>query len=139
MNLVNQTTFGGKDASVENQGNCFQACLATVLQMPIEEVFDIRPYPIAEWVDRLNEWLLDFNLACVFVKTTMDDPAPITGYPGLCIAQLTDGKDYHAVVIQDEDIIHDPMPDREMKGGCDGIYLFVSVKPYRNVRVGSLV
>lgn len=38
MKPVMQTLFGGCDGPPEQLGNCFPACLATVLEIPLEEV-----------------------------------------------------------------------------------------------------
>ena len=67
MFKVNQTCFGGKDAPLEQQGNCFQACVAMVLQIPLEEAFDSRNIQDdGDWVGEFNKWLERYGLGCVY-------------------------------------------------------------------------
>jgi hypothetical protein len=60
--LVNQTTFSPG-------GNCFAACIASLLSMRIEDVPNLQgDEPWREYIDRVHEFLGSINLAYIEVK-----------------------------------------------------------------------
>ncbi|KKL82824.1 hypothetical protein LCGC14_1980900 [marine sediment metagenome] len=132
MLRVYQTTFGGSKATLEQQGNCFQACVATVLGIPLEEAYDCRGIQDGEdshWFDDFNKWLERYGLGCIFIESNKDIPAAVSGWPGIHIAECRSATLYngerHVVVIRDGDLLHDPIPDAKEQGEMQGIYLFV--------------
>ena len=139
MNQVNQTRFGGKDAPVRKQGNCFQACVATVLQIPLEEAFDHAFLPDDQWFGEFNKWLEQYGLGCIFLETSEEKPATCSGFLGIHIAECMSKTLYHgerhAVVIKNGNLLHDPNPNAKEQGECQGIYIFVPLEAYRLVRV----
>ncbi len=65
-----QTRFGGKNAPDDQKGNCWQAALASVLELPLEETLDISLLSDEyddHWQDKVNEWLAPFGLATIYV------------------------------------------------------------------------
>lgn len=104
MKPVDQTVFGYPN------GNCFSACLASILELPLEEV----PWFMAEgdWLSRVQEWLKPRGLyaACLLIDTTESPFYP----PGWHIlsGQSPRGDWLHAVVAQGTKIVHDPHPDK---------------------------
>lgn len=60
-----QTIF----ATEENpkQGDCFRACVASILELPIEDVPDFCASP-RDWEERLHGWLSERGLATVEVN-----------------------------------------------------------------------
>ena len=115
MNKVFQTRFGGHYAPLENQGNCFQACVATVLQMPLEEAYDCTGIQEEEhWFDDFNKWLSQYNLGCIFVEHSAEKPISGSAFKGIQIAECMRKTLYHGerhvVVIQDGQLLHDPHP-----------------------------
>ncbi|MCH6575571.1 MAG: hypothetical protein IH795_10285, partial [Bacteroidetes bacterium] len=46
---VNQTKFGGSDAPIEEQGDCFRACLASILELALDEVFDDKSQGLGKY------------------------------------------------------------------------------------------
>lgn len=46
-----QTLFG------KNEGNCVAACIASILEMPIEDVPNFAKLYNFEWAEHLEEWL----------------------------------------------------------------------------------
>lgn len=129
MIKVYQTKFGGLDNSIEEQGNCFQACLASVLEIPLEQCFDVRRYGDGIWFDELNKWLADYELACVWVYLPENKEVTFTLPLGYHLAEvksttLSKGEN-HVVVIKDYKLEHDPNPHAINIGDLVGIYLFV--------------
>ncbi len=141
MNKVYQTRFGGSSAELIQQGNCFQACVATVLQMPIEEAFDAVPWPDDIWFEEFNKWLAKYNLGCVWLESSGEHPAPASKFLGIHIAECKSDNLYnggsHAVVIEDGYLLHDPLPNATRQGEYQGIYIFVPLRPYSLVRIRS--
>lgn len=105
MKRVDQTTFGSPG------GNCFSACLATLLEVPLAEV----PYFMDAgdaWLEQVQAWLRPRGLYAVPVVAG-DDWTPA----GLCIISGTTERsrkpeDLHSVVARGSEIIHDHHPSR---------------------------
>lgn len=100
---TDQTTFGPK------LGNCFSACVAMILELPISEVpFFMVP---GEWWDRFSDW----SNARGFRPLFYQDPA--TPPPGYSIAGGTHVRGHflkglHACLAFDGRIVFDPNPLR---------------------------
>ena len=101
MQAIDQTTFG------EGLGYCFSACVASILELPIEEV----PFFGADelWWTRFAEWLEARNLYAICLKHR-PGRAPV-GYHVLS-GKSPRGEFMHSVVAKGEDIVHDPHPSR---------------------------
>lgn len=101
MQAIDQTTFG------EGLGYCFSACVASILELPIEEV----PFFGADelWWTRFAEWLEARNLYAICLKHRLGR-APV-GYHILS-GKSPRGEFMHSVVAKGEDIVHDPHPSR---------------------------
>jgi len=136
MIKVYQTKFKGIDVPREEQGNCFQACLASLLEIPLESAFDWTQYsehrddiPIEEqpWYAAFNEWLIKFGLASIYLQ---DYPSQLTALNGYYIVAvksntLKNGEN-HCVIINKGKLAHDPNPKSNAKGSTIlGIYLLV--------------
>lgn len=99
MRPVDQTTYG------VNDGNCFPACIASILEISIDEV----PRFYGPSVDFL-QWLAPQGLSATHYKG--DNYVP----PGFAIAagpSLRFAGRLHACVAYDGAIVHDPHPSRE--------------------------
>ncbi len=141
MFKVDQTSFGGKDAPLEQQGNCFQACVATVLQMPLEEAFDCRGVQDeGDFVGEFNNWLEQYGLGCIYIFSSQENPIKTTEFKGLFIMEQMSETLYqgerHVVVGRNHfEIFHDPNPNaRGRAGDFQGVYVFVPLEPYKLVR-----
>lgn len=99
MRPVDQTTYGHSD------GNCFAACVASILEIPIAEVpntFGLN--------DQLLRWLAQRGLSA-----TLYDRAEYVP-PGYAIAagpSLRFAGRFHACVAYDGRVVHDPHPSRD--------------------------
>lgn len=103
MKPVTQTKFGGEE------GNCLQACLASILEIDIEEI----PWFGADafWVDRKNEWLAQFDLAAIDIDVSSSYKGnwKYLGYH-LINGPSPRGDFWHAVVGKNGRMVHDPHP-----------------------------
>ena len=140
MIKVYQTRFGGEDAPMEKQGNCFQACVATVLQMPLEEAFDCTSLQSEDhWFDDFNEWLEQYGLGCIWFETSEEKPMSASIIRGIHIAECKSKTLYngerHAIVIRNGELFHDPNPNAKEQGEFQGVYVFVPLEAYKLVRI----
>jgi hypothetical protein len=111
--------FGdGRDGS--EPGNCFAACIASLLDLPIGEV----PNFCAEdsWCYDVNAWLSQYDLSYIDLKVTTRDHWVLnfSGYHIISGPSPRSEKDRpisHCVIGLGKSIVHDPMPGG---GGLSG-------------------
>lgn len=131
---VMQTRFGPK------AGNCFSACLATLLGIGIDEV----PEEDLTWMEgipsfeQVNAWVRPMGLA--YFEVLWDDRSfvPLDGVLGIAIGPGPRGCN-HAVVVQvrkDEitcylHFLHDPHPSGKYLISVDQIGFFLARHPWR--------
>lgn len=106
MRPVYQTRFGGPEAPKEQQGNCLQAALASIFEIPLEEAPDICEADDHNWANMLGAWLKERRLQLVFYPANSSPPPGfhLIGGPG------PRGMD-HVVVGKAGQMVHDPAPD----------------------------
>ena len=129
MKPVHQTQFGPLDAV--DVGNCYQACVASILELSLEAV----PHFIAEgepevWWPQLTQFLEQYGLypLCIAAESMRPDVLGVTlprGYH--LIGGNTPGGSSHTVVGLNGEIAHDPHPDKPGLELIDEITLFVSL------------
>ena len=99
MTPVDQTTFAA-------EGNCFSACVASILDLPIERVpWFMGPVENGKgWWDRFCAWC-DAN----GVRTTYNgDPTNVPAGYAIMTGRSPRSSRYHAVVALDGAMVHDP-------------------------------
>lgn len=143
MRPVHQDQFLVEDDDGENvqRGNCLQAALATVFDLPLDEVPHFVAMPADVWWSALERWLAERNIA---VNWLPQPPWYPLGAYYLMTGKSPRGDFKHVVVCRNGDLIHDPHPDGT---GLDmdhpeqfGIYYFVVLDPARQpVTAGSTV
>ena len=113
MRRVFQTKFGGPDAPVEEQGDCMQASLATLLGIPLEEAFDFRKATAEQ--KRPTGWWTAFIGWCHergWHPLILTQPLPgVLGMAGVQSHRLfdADGRPLgHQVVVRGTEVVHDP-------------------------------
>jgi hypothetical protein len=122
MKPVDQTTFG------EEKGNCFSACVASILEISIEEVpFFMGP---GAWWPRFQEWLEKRDYYPLSWSVPEKDQKNMAPY-GVHILSGKSPRDIqypeysHAVVACGSEIIHDPHPSRDGIESFDTFILIV--------------
>lgn len=102
MKPVYQTKFGNKE------GNCFAACLASLLEIELDTVPDFYKLYRSAWYIEFQNWLQQFDLTAV----TFDELP--TGWP-LNLYYLVGGESergiLHSCVARSGEIVHDPYPN----------------------------
>lgn len=101
-----QTIFGDK------MGNCFAACIACMLGVPVADVPNFCGDHWSEngdWMRALLRWLIPRGLGAIMLR-----PGDwLKEYPGLVV--IAGGKGPrgcdHAVLMRDGELLHDPHPD----------------------------
>ena len=114
---VTQTKFHESDSGTK--GNCFAACVASILELPIDKVIPFDEYEDDEgnaWSDVAFSFFYERNLDIdISIK-------PIAGYAIAC--GFSERNVLHSVVVYNGEIVHDPHPS---KSGIAEImyYLFI--------------
>lgn len=111
MKRVMQTTFG-------DVGNCFSACIASILECPIEEVPNFCAGNRSRWMLDAQAWLRGRGWAMVSMTfkdfDAIGQAVWIGAFPGECI-YIASGKSsrglLHSVIMCGDHLLHDPHPD----------------------------
>lgn len=128
---VDQTRFGGPGSPPESLGNCYAACLASILELPLDAV----PAALGttdDWWPKLQEWLHPFGLGSISLQVADGDD--LGWLPRGAFHVLTGksprGDWDHAVVACSGRVVHDPHPSRAgLHGTARTIELFVALDP----------
>ncbi len=123
LRRVDQTTFG-TDWEADDCGNCLQACLATVLGLPLEDVPHFVHLYGDEWLQEMQKWLRPRGLG---VMRAEEGTKP-EGFQ-LMNGQSPRGDFGHVIVSQDGQHYHDPHPSREGVVGEVYYYVFIALNP----------
>ena len=109
MKPIDQTTFG------KGTGNCMAACVASILEIPLEDVPDIRG---DDQYALLCFWLAERGVGIVDIafkpRLKMQDTGVVVWGQGYYIGggKSPRGDFDHAVVMCAGGIVHDPHPDK---------------------------
>ena len=116
---VTQTRFYEPDQPVELQrGNCLQAVLASLLELPLEDVphfvqQDVDSGGQLNWYDEMWKWLQarGWGLHGAELETHRTEHLMVTGLSprGNGIHHVVI---HHVVIYRDREMAHDPHPDR---------------------------
>mgnify|MGYP006450460919 CR=1 FL=1 len=88
-------------------GNCLQACIASLFELPLEDVPNFMAYG-SGWRTKYRKFLKTFGLKSLLYSSR--EAQSLNGYH-LVIGGSPRGDFLHAVVGLDGEIIHDPYPD----------------------------
>ena len=114
MRPVDQTRYTLHD------GDCFTACVASILELPIAAVPAFVRWGDA-WLDCFDRWLGGLGLSATHHAGTNPPPGySIAGGPSLRFAGRT-----HSCVALDGVVVHDPHPSRD--GLPDGIHDYIVI------------
>ncbi|HMY20843.1 MAG TPA: hypothetical protein PKA58_31180 [Polyangium sp.] len=96
------------DQSVfHERGDCMSACIASILELPLEEVPHFAKYD--DWRERLDAWLRDrgmYSIEGIFNGDWRPDGLYLLGGK----SPRHDGS--HCVVARGHEVLHDPHPSR---------------------------
>jgi hypothetical protein len=110
---VDQTKVG-------NEGNCLAACIASLLDLPIEDLFSVdESMSTPQMWDAVERWLNGRGLSLVYVHVREKGQEALLG----SVVGRTSSIRYmawgssprgleHSVVYRDGELVHDPHPDR---------------------------
>lgn len=107
-----------KQTKVGEDGNCFQAVIASMLELGLDDVPDFCNLysTFDKWFGKCNNWLSKFGLGIVALTVETKNDYEIIGdnqnYKGCLIADLKQQHmPYdHVVIIKNGKLVHDPMP-----------------------------
>ena len=122
MKPVMQTVYGAPD------GDCFQACVASILEMDLEDATHACKGDNPEWMFDLNDWLEPFGLGALTVA--FQNEAPIKH--GYCCACGPCGPESlkHSVVLKDFKLVHNPHEGwGELEGKPQDYTFFIVLDP----------
>jgi hypothetical protein len=134
MKPVTQTKFSlfYADGRRFNYGNCLVACIASILEIEIDEVPNVNVfYGIQEtdvedqalWLSYLNAWLFHKH-SLKLIKT--HDPKKLPGSYFICRGQSYRALP-HCIVMHSIKAPFDPHPTREGLKSIDHYYYFVDI------------
>jgi len=100
-------------------GDCFRACMASILELPLAAV---PHFAGDDQHERYGAWLAQFGLGLLTFRLDQAQPWPsYARYPGLAIvaaeSPLGNGR-MHGVVVRCGTIVHDPHPNRHLGVGA---------------------
>lgn len=141
---IDQTLFGDGSDGTE-PGNCFAACIASLLEVPLSKVPNFCANPEDSWWRGLQSWLRDRGLYAVDMTWGEGDEKHIpeavwsTEYVGVGALLIATGPasrgHLHAVVVRatetGPELLHDPHPSREGLLGVSCLTLLVPLDPSR--------
>ena len=122
MKPVQQTSFG------KDEGNCFQACLASIFEIDIEAIPFFQDYK-SSWYDQFSLWLMsEFGLQPIDLQIT-PNPDWIWIPQGYHIINGLSprGDFHHSVVGKAGQMVHDPHPSGDGLRTRESFTLFVAV------------
>jgi hypothetical protein len=125
---VTQDKFGDKE------GNCFAACLASILHLPLESVPNFCSKP-STWWDDTNKWLAKDGLRLLSMQAEGDWQAAVL--EGLYVIYSGKGPRgfNHCCVGLNGIIVWDPHPSRDGLEKIELVDLFIATAPeQRTVR-----
>jgi hypothetical protein len=110
MKKVYQTRFGGENAPPEKRGNCAQACIASILELNLDDAFDISQYGDDVFYDEITKWLNDkgYHMICFPYLDIHNLPLKLPGYYIIGGTQKASGIKHVEVAFNGE-IVHDPV------------------------------
>jgi hypothetical protein len=119
---IDQTTYGTP------LGNCFSACVASILELPIG---DVPLFVDENWRSRFLGWLAARGLSATTYALADGDLAPRGFSIAFGPSERIAGWD-HACVAFDGAVVHDPHPSRE--GLPSGVVRYLAIHgPNREV------
>ncbi len=110
MKPVKQTRVNMIYENPSERGNCFAACIASILEIECEDVFQVQEhFHESDWPEQLNNWLISrgyrWRYATIDEIRSNDTPIIVVG------TSPRDCSILHTVIFVDGKMVHDPHPD----------------------------
>lgn len=126
---VTQTRLHLTDAqgNVTQKGNCFQAAVASIMELPLDEVPNFIEFSDDEWFGKFIAFL--DSKGCEYEWHYAGDGQDNKGWSigsGISPRARKDYKITHAVICFDGEIVFDVHPSRE--GILGGIYMYETIR-----------
>ena len=129
MKPVDQTAFGFPG------GNCFSACVASLLEINLDEVPYFMNMPVSDWYERFGRWLATRNLWPLCLEADGERSPPglyiLSGISPRAPMSADPGQHLHSVVACGRDIVHDPHPSRDGLRDRRDVIVLVPIDPAR--------
>jgi hypothetical protein len=133
MKKVYQTKFGGYGDPINERGNCWQAAVASILELTLDEVPDINDFQDGEWFEKFREWLNQFGLDIRGLSHESEGNQTNNesrGYYLLeCESTTLYQGEHHIVVARNGEVVHDPNPKACMQGKPILDFIFCLLDP----------
>lgn len=137
---VKQDIFPTEDNPL--RGNCFAACLASILEMPLEDVPHVMAHD--DWREQTNAWLAGLGMGTVEVCIDVEEPALFLLPPDMWLIITGTTKRHesrlHSVIgktipggVQWE-CLHDPHPDNSFLEKVRYLMWLVPLDPARVIK-----
>lgn len=127
MRPVDQTIFGAPN------GNCFAACVASILELPLEDVpnFCARD----GWFLALRDWLKPHGLFPMAFDDVNDETFEYIGDALSIVSGPAARGHLHACVYRGAELLHDPHPSRAGLISFKDMVLFACLDPRARPRL----
>lgn len=113
-------------------GNCFAACIASVMEFDLSMVPNFCSQGESDWVAACNRWLKQYGLSLLTVVFKTGTLLPSGAY--YLMAGPSARGILHSVVAMNGKMVHDPHPDGTGIQRVDEIDLFIINNPAHAVR-----
>ena len=117
----------------EQRGDCLRAVVASLMELPLEEVPHFVSLPQDEWWDAVEGFFRDRGLLIVWNPIAQN----VGGWLPLGIDIMVTGKSprgdwNHVVIMRDWELVHDPHPSGDgLDGAPNGAYYLFPLHPER--------
>jgi hypothetical protein len=128
MKPIHQTQFGSK------HGNCLQACVASVLEMPLERVPHFVLFD--DWIGEFDSFLARFGLTSLTLDAHQVNEWKPVGFH-LIGGKSPRGDFWHSVVGHNGEMVHDPHPSGDGLRTIEDYTVFVALLDRRCPECGS--
>lgn len=114
------------------EGNCFNACIASILELPLREVAQIHPRFEGDYWGAWEDWFAERGLFMNHRGLRDGSPKGYAIASGRSTRLYPDGhakageRIHHACVVFNGELVHDPFP---MKGGFDDVTSYWTIDP----------
>lgn len=91
-----------------DKGDCFFACIASILELPLEDIPELRTDDKSSQWEKWVDWFRAANLTLI----CLTHHGPVPGYAIRSIPSYNFEARLHAVVTYDGQVVWDPSPTR---------------------------